>query len=201
MSAHARLQKEYACLQKEKIPFAFTLPDPSNWCTWHFVLHNLPTPYAGGVYYGIIQFPESYPISPPSMKFLTPNGRFESDKNICTTNSNYHPETWTPAWNVRTILIGLVSHMLGNEGGVGTIATNTVTKEKYAKESMEWNLKNRKFVEIFGESIKDFAPDHEPIVFRPSWTSGVTNYLSQNLGLIVTTSLCLSFAFLVTRSR
>lgn len=201
MSAQARLQKEYISLQKEKIPYAFTLPDPSDWLTWHFVLHSLPNPYSEGVYYGIIQFTPSYPSSPPSMKFLTPNGRFESNQAICTTNSNYHPESWTPAWNIRTILIGLVSHMLGNDGGIGTISTNNATKEKYAKESMKWNMDNQKFVEVFGEFVKEFAPEVEPVVFKPSWTSSAKSFLWRNSGLITTSAVSLAFIFLVTRQK
>ena len=154
MSAEARLQKEYISIQKEKIPYVFTVPDSSNWLIWHFVIHGLSSPYTEGVYYGQLEFT---PSSPPSMKLITPNGRFESNKTICTTHSSYHPESWTPAWSVRTILIGLVSHMLGNDGGIGTISTNNLTKTQLAKSSMAWNLKNGKFLQVFAEYLNLFS--------------------------------------------
>ena len=157
MSAEARLQKEYIRIQKEKIPYVFTVPDSSNWLIWHFVIHSLSSPYSEGVYYGQLEFTPTYPWSPPSMKLITPNGRFESNKTICTTHSNYHPESWTPAWSVRTILIGLVSHMLGSDGGVGTISSSNLTKSNLAKNSMAWNMNDNKFLDVFAEYLNLFS--------------------------------------------
>lgn len=34
--------------------------------------------------------PEDYPFSPPKLRFFTPNGRFETNKDICTTFTNFH---------------------------------------------------------------------------------------------------------------
>jgi ubiquitin-conjugating enzyme E2 J1 len=79
---------------------------------WHFTIRGPPgTDYEGGIYHGIITFPETYPFKPPSVQFLTPNGRFEVNTKICLTFTNFHPEFWQPAWTIRTILIGLISYM------------------------------------------------------------------------------------------
>ncbi|CAK5079567.1 unnamed protein product [Meloidogyne enterolobii] len=41
-------------------------------------------------------------MKPPNLRLLTPNGRFETNKNICLSISGYHPETWLPSWSIRT---------------------------------------------------------------------------------------------------
>lgn len=52
---------------------------------------------------------------------ITPNGRFQTNTRLCLSISDFHPDTWNPAWSVSTILTGLLSFMvsLGLEGGRG----------------------------------------------------------------------------------
>jgi ubiquitin-conjugating enzyme E2 J1 len=55
---------------------------------WHFTLRGLLLLYyspneggfSGGRYHGRIVFPAEYPMKPPNIYFLTPNGRFEVGK-------------------------------------------------------------------------------------------------------------------------
>ncbi len=49
------------------------------------------SPYAGGEYYGVIMFPSEYPFKPPGIKMVTPSGRFQPDKKICFSMSDFHP--------------------------------------------------------------------------------------------------------------
>lgn len=70
------------------------------------------TPYEGGYYHGKIIFPGDFPFKPPSIYMSTPNGRFCVNARLCLSISDYHPETWNPAWNVSTILTGLLSFMV-----------------------------------------------------------------------------------------
>lgn len=68
--------------------------------------------YAGGEYYGVLLFPAEYPFKPPgikvgvfvhfavmpdlqiaSSKMYTPSGRFQPDKKICFSMSDFHPGT------------------------------------------------------------------------------------------------------------
>lgn len=66
---------------------------------WHFTLKGPQnSDYSEGLYHGRILFPSNYPFAPPSISFLTPNGRWEIDKKICLSVTGYHPEMWQPAW-------------------------------------------------------------------------------------------------------
>lgn len=50
-------------------------------------------PYAGGHYWGVLEFPESYPLRPPAVKMMTPSGRFSPGDRLCFSFSDFHPET------------------------------------------------------------------------------------------------------------
>merc|ERR1712061_968527 len=92
----------------------------------------------------------------PSIKMLTPSGRFEINTRICTTMSDFHPDTWNPAWNVETILIGLQSFMYEDVGGtktkelsIGSLYDTAENRTKYAMESQRFNMRNDIYVELF----------------------------------------------------
>ena len=61
---------------------------------------------------GKLVFPKDYPFKPPSIRMLTPNGRFQIDTRLCLSMSDFHPGTWNPSWSVATILNGLLSFMV-----------------------------------------------------------------------------------------
>ena len=60
-------------------------------------------------------------MKPPQLLMFTPNGRFQPNKPICTSFSNYHPETWNPLWGVESIVIGFISFMLSEEFTAGCV--------------------------------------------------------------------------------
>lgn len=70
------------------------------------------TPYEGGYYHGKLVFPREFPFKPPSIYIITPNGRFKTNIKLCLSISDFHPDTWNPAWSVSTILTGLLSFMV-----------------------------------------------------------------------------------------
>jgi len=72
---------------------------------------------------GKLLFPPEYPLKPPGIELVTPNGRFKENVRICMSMSDYHPETWNPAWNVHAIIIGLISFMMTDERTAGCIKT------------------------------------------------------------------------------
>jgi hypothetical protein len=76
---------------------------------------------------------------------ITPSGRFQVDKKICTSMTSFHPSTWNPAWSVATILTGLLSFMLSDENTTGSIASTIADKRSFAEKSHAWNLTNKKF--------------------------------------------------------
>ena len=158
--ALSRLQKEYKTILKEPISNAITVPDPKNWLRWHYVIYGLEGPFTGGIYHGELLFPSDYPMGPPSIKMFTPNGRFKQNHKICTSMSDFHPESWTPLWNVGTIITGLMSFMQDDEGSTGCEVTTYNQKVHLAKSSMTFNMANPVFTNIFEDHIK-FLEKHK----------------------------------------
>ena len=98
-------------------------PLEDNMFEWHFTLRGPPgTDFDGGVYHGRILLPAEYPMKPPNIVFLTPNGRFQVGKKICLSISAHHPEHWQPAWGVRLILEALISFFpTEGKGAIGSL--------------------------------------------------------------------------------
>ncbi|KDQ19061.1 hypothetical protein BOTBODRAFT_103425 [Botryobasidium botryosum FD-172 SS1] len=149
-AAHKRLSKEYVAMQRSPPPYVFAQPDEHNILNWNYIIRGPPDcPYAGGEYHGIILFPSEYPFKPPGIKMYTPSGRFQPDKKICFSMSDFHPGTWNPAWSVATILTGLLSFMLSDEMTTGSVTTTDAEKRVLAQKSHEWNRRQRKFSDAF----------------------------------------------------
>jgi len=137
-----RLLKESTDLHKNPSPYFTAGPvDESNLHDWHFTLAG-PTssPYAGGLYHGRITFPPTYPLRPPSFRFLTPSARFEVNREICLSISGHHEETWQPAWGVRTALLAIRSEIFQSEskGQVGGMEGSEGLRREYALASRGW---------------------------------------------------------------
>ncbi|EPQ56697.1 UBC-like protein [Gloeophyllum trabeum ATCC 11539] len=151
-AAYKRLTKEYVNMQKEPPPFVWAIPDEKNILTWNYIIRGPPdSPFAGGEYHGVLMFPSEYPFKPPGIKMYTPSGRFQPDKKICFSMSDFHPGSWNPAWSVATILTGLLSFMLSDELTTGSVTSSDSDKRAYAARSHAWNLSQRKFREAFPE--------------------------------------------------
>jgi len=117
---------------------------------WRFTIQGPPgSPFEGGEYMGKLKFPEQYPFKPPAIFMLTPNGRFETDRRLCLSMSDYHPESWCPAWSVATIVKGVLSFMLENEQTTGAIVTSDEKKRELAKASHAWNSAHKDYKILF----------------------------------------------------
>ncbi|KAF8511818.1 UBC-like protein [Hysterangium stoloniferum] len=159
-AATKRLSKEYAVMQKEPPPFIWAAPDEKNILTWNYIIRGPPdSPYAGGEYHGVLLFPSEYPFRPPGIKMLTPSGRFQPDKRICFSMSDFHPGTWNPAWSVATILTGLLSFMLSDEMTTGGLSSNATDKRALASKSHAWNIAQKRFKDAFPEYCSPFLID------------------------------------------
>ncbi|KAF8210982.1 UBC-like protein [Mycena galopus ATCC 62051] len=151
-AAYKRLTKEYVTMQKEPPPFVWAAPDEKNILTWNFLIRGpSDSPFAGGEYHGVLQFPAEYPFKPPGIKMLTPSGRFHPDKKICFSMSDFHPGSWNPAWSVATILTGLLSFMLSDEMTTGSVTSTEAHKRAFAARSHTWNIGQSRFREAFPE--------------------------------------------------
>ncbi|KAJ1390585.1 Ubiquitin-conjugating enzyme E2 [Sesbania bispinosa] len=152
-----RLQKEYRALCKEPVSHVVARPSPSDILEWHYVLEGSEgTPFAGGYYYGKIKFPPEYPYKPPGISMITPNGRFMTQKKICLSMSDFHPESWNPMWSVSSILTGLLSFMMDNSPTTGSVNTTTAEKQRLAKSSLSFNCKNATFRKMFPEYVEKY---------------------------------------------
>uniref|UniRef100_A0A0N5ALE0 Ubiquitin-conjugating enzyme E2 J2 n=1 Tax=Syphacia muris TaxID=451379 RepID=A0A0N5ALE0_9BILA len=149
-TAVARLKRDYARLLKDPVPLVEASPLHSNILEWHYVIRGAPsTPYEGGLYHGKLCFPPNFPFRPPSIFMMTPSGRFRTNTRLCLSFTDFHPDMWNPSWTVSTILIGLQSFMNGFDPGVGSFLSSDVEKRKFARESWQFNLKDRVFCELF----------------------------------------------------
>lgn len=140
-----RLLKESTDLHKNPSPYFTASPtSDSNLHDWHFTLAGPPSsPYSQGLYHGRITFPATYPLRPPSFRFLTPSGRFEVNREICLSISGHHEETWQPAWGVRTALLAIRSEIFGSEsqGQVGGMEGSDEVRKEHAKLSLDWTCR------------------------------------------------------------
>jgi len=144
-------------MQLEPPPFVWAVPDEKNILTWNFLIRGPPdSSYAGGEYHGVLLFPSEYPFKPPGIKMFTPSGRFQPDKKICFSMSDFHPGSWNPAWSVATILTGLLSFMLADEMTTGSVTSSDAQKRAFAAKSHAWNLQQARFKEAFPEYCTSF---------------------------------------------
>ncbi|KAI9555610.1 hypothetical protein GHT06_018125 [Daphnia sinensis] len=149
-SATSRLKQDYLRLKKDPIPYVVAEPLPSNILEWHYVVSGPETSlYEGGYYHGKLLFPAEFPFKPPSIYMITPNGRFKPNTRLCLSISDFHPDSWNPAWSVSTILTGLLSFMLEKSPTLGSIETTDHEKRCLAEHSLKFNLGDKVFNELF----------------------------------------------------
>ena len=151
--AISRLNREFVLLQQANCTQFVASPSENDTLVWHYCIFNLPkdTPYHGGQYHGKLVFPREYPLRPPSIMMLTPSGRFEVNKRLCLSMSDFHPETWNPSWRVETILLGLVSFMCdeSDPATAGGIRAPASARRNDALLSFFRNRRNREFCSLF----------------------------------------------------
>ncbi|KAF2000876.1 UBC-like protein [Amniculicola lignicola CBS 123094] len=133
-----RILKEASELANHASPDLHAEPLEDNLFEWHFTLRGppAPSPYEGGIYHGRIVLPPTYPLRPPSFRFLTATGRFEVNREICLSISGHHEETWQPAWGIRTAMVAIRSFMdTDAKGQLGGIECSAQARKKMATES------------------------------------------------------------------
>ncbi|RXM33934.1 Ras-related GTP-binding protein D [Acipenser ruthenus] len=134
-----RLMKEAAEL-RDPTEHYHAQPLEDNLFEWHFTVRGPPdSDFDGGVYHGRVVLPPDYPMKPPSIILLTPNGRFEVGKKICLSISGHHPETWQPSWSIRTALIAIIGFMpTKGEGAIGSLDYTPEERKALAKKSQDF---------------------------------------------------------------
>ncbi|XP_055530414.1 ubiquitin-conjugating enzyme E2 J2 [Wyeomyia smithii] len=157
-TATSRLKQDYMRLKRDPVPYITAEPLPSNILEWHYVINGPEdSPYHGGYYHGTLLFSKEFPFKPPSIYMITPNGRFKTNKRLCLSISDFHPDTWNPAWSVATILTGLLSFMLETTPTLGSCESTIYEKRKHARRSLAFNMKNEVFRELFPEICEEIT--------------------------------------------
>jgi len=135
-----RLMREAAEMSNPTSEY-FAAPLEDNLFEWHFTVRGPEdSDFDGGIYHGRIIVPAEYPMKPPDIILLTPNGRFEVGKKICLSISGYHPETWQPSWSIRTALLAIIGFMPSpGKGSVGSLDYSKEERQVLAKRSQEWS--------------------------------------------------------------
>lgn len=137
-AANKRLTREYKSILENPPPYIIAHPSEANILEWHYILTGPPdTPYHNGQYWGTLIFPTNYPFAPPAIRMHTPSGRFQPSTRLCLSISDFHPKSFNPAWEVSTILIGLLSFMTSEEMTTGSVSAS-VSERKWAAGRTRW---------------------------------------------------------------
>mmetsp|Transcript_53172 Transcript_53172/g.122161 ORF Transcript_53172/g.122161 Transcript_53172/m.122161 type:complete len:297 (-) Transcript_53172:469-1359(-) len=139
-AAVKRILKEAKEMQENASSEFTAAPLEDDFFEWHFTLRGPEgTAFAGGRFHGRITLPQEYPFRPPSIFLLTPNGRFEVGKKICLSVSAHHPESWQPAWGIRTIITALIAFFPSKaEGALAALDYTAEERQQLARRSLSW---------------------------------------------------------------
>jgi len=135
-----RLMREALEMSEATSDYTAT-PLEENLFEWHFTVRGPEdSDFQGGIYHGRILVPAEYPMKPPDIILLTPNGRFEVGKKICLSISGHHPETWQPSWSIRTALLAIIAFMPSpGQGTIGSLDYTGEERRALAKKSRGWS--------------------------------------------------------------
>lgn len=145
----------------------FAQPLDDNLFEWHFTVRGPPeSEFDGGIYHGRVILPPDYPMKPPSIILLTPNGRFETNKKICLSISGHHPESWQPSWSLRTALLAIIGFMpTHGSGAIGSLDYSAQERKQLAKKSQAWTCPNcgpvARLLKERSQEPQDIAADKE----------------------------------------
>jgi len=119
------LQKQLKELLKNPVDgFSVGLVDDSDIYKWNVMIEGpSDTPYEGGFFPAILEFPKEYPSKPPKMTFKTPgfwHPNVHSDGKVCISilheakedkfnQQEKMSEKWRPILGVEAVLLSVVS--------------------------------------------------------------------------------------------
>ena len=136
-----RIQKEFQSMINAPSDDFYANPIKDDMFCWHFTIRGPPdTEFEGGLYHGIIKLPMSYPNRPPSIMFLTPNGRFDVNMDVCLSMTRYHLEEWQAAWTIRSMLEAIIAFFPVKEDhdAIGAIDSSVESRKHFAKLSIKY---------------------------------------------------------------
>ncbi|XP_021804534.1 ubiquitin-conjugating enzyme E2 32-like [Prunus avium] len=99
-----RIQKEYKEIETSLAVGFVCRMLRYNPFTWLFAFRGgRGTDFECGIFHGLIQFSDYYPLEPPSIMLLSENGRFKTKSKIGLN--------WQPSWTVPDALLALIGSM------------------------------------------------------------------------------------------
>jgi ubiquitin-conjugating enzyme E2 G1 len=114
-----RLVKEYKHITKEPT-YNYSVEATDNFLIWNFIIIGPnETLYEGGMFKGIIEFNDKYPISPPIVRFhniIHPN--IYKDGKVCISilhegsdifGYEKDIERWNPSHGIDSVMISIIS--------------------------------------------------------------------------------------------
>jgi ubiquitin-protein ligase len=164
---------------------------------WHFLVTNLPGPYAGGEYIFRLVAPDMFPQKPPEFHFLTPNGVFEPGGKICISIGEFHAgdaagKTGAYGWRSALGMIGFAREVVNGMidpaylgGGIRVHDTPPATKARLAAASGAHN--RSRHAELVGHfhDFEKMHPEHRVVAFRRMWraadSAAATDFKSEEL--------------------
>ena len=156
-------------------PNLIPLAAENNVMVWHFLVVNLPGPFAGGEYIFRLTAPDNFPQKPPKFEFITKNGVFTPGGGICISVGEFHAndapgESGSYGWRPSLGMIGfareVVNGMLNPEflgSGVRICNDDLSTKARYAAASVSWNQKNHSGLVAQFRAFETEHPDHRAV--------------------------------------
>jgi ubiquitin-conjugating enzyme E2 A len=144
--ANIRLSRELIKLQSESDKLDNIIIDtPSDLMSWNAKIKGPQnTPYEEGIFDVVLKFDNDYPIKPPSVKFLTPmyHPNIYKDGKICI--DILQSSEWTPAQNIRTILLSISSLLMDPNP---SSPANRDAAVLYLQDKNLYNQKVREFIQ------------------------------------------------------
>lgn len=159
--------------------------DEKNIGIWYILIHNISgmeDEFKSGEYLVEIDLTErtKFPFGPPHFKFLTENGVYAVDQDVCISIGKFHSSNHPAAMGAYGFIIelmnGLVSHKnLG--GGIGLLKSSRDEKRKHAKNSKLSNW--QRYPHIMRKIDETFK------AYSAKWSGPeLTDELREQLGLI-----------------
>ncbi len=158
-----RILKELHELAKDLPPYILAAPSPDNFRVIYFVIVRMPVmdgdeyagakPFEKGVYLFVLTLPTEWPFKPPTLKSLTPSGRFTVGETLCIDGTHYHTDRHNAAMSIASYIVCVSLFMQTGEHGIGSMFAPAEERERLAAESMEHNLGLDIFRELFADRI------------------------------------------------
>ncbi len=148
-----RLQKvitsQYRFHHKHPDDYMMIVMDETNIQEWYALVVGLDEPFIHGQYLFKFTIPKDFPMKPPRVEALTPNGVFELGGPFCISVGDFHKDKWMPSLGITGFARQVWNAMLFFDQDdarphktVRILHTSNVSKKTYAIESAMYNRTN-----------------------------------------------------------